>query len=227
MCWRESILRRMNPDISIPANAQYVIRDEKQHKGFSPKYLFMDGLHFITPLLWVCFVVNLMGFYFLMSWMPTLLSGANLPISEAAFATSLFQIGGTVGGLALARPLDTRGLAPVTLLFALAIPVIGLIGYVGTTSEVWLMIIVFLGGFCVLGLQFGLNATSAMIYPTSFRSNGSGWAFAIGRVGSVAGPFLAQATGLTAAATVASLVTLGAAALTLRSPRDEVRPRSG
>lgn len=39
--------------------------------------------------------------------------------------------------------------------------------------------------------------------------------------GSVAGPFVAQATGLTAAATVASLVTLGAAALTLRSPRDE------
>jgi AAHS family 4-hydroxybenzoate transporter-like MFS transporter len=184
------LLRQMTPNLTIPPNAQFVIRDEKQHTGFSPKYLFMDGLQFITPLLWICFIVNLMGFYFLMSWMPTLLSGANIPVSEAALATSLFQIGGTVGGLALARPLDTRGLAPVTLLFALAIPIIGSIGYVGLHSEALLMLVVFLGGFCVLGLQFGLNATSAMIYPTSFRSNGSGWAFAVGRVGSIAGPVI-------------------------------------
>jgi MFS transporter, AAHS family, 4-hydroxybenzoate transporter len=27
-----------------------------------------------------------------------------------------------------------------------------------------------------------------MIYPTSIRSNGSGWAFAVGRLGSIAGP---------------------------------------
>ena len=39
-------------------------------------------------------------------------------------------------------------------------------------------------------LQFGLNAASAMIYPTSVRSNGSGWAFGVGRVGSVVGPIV-------------------------------------
>jgi AAHS family 4-hydroxybenzoate transporter-like MFS transporter len=30
-----------------------------------------------------------------------------------------------------------------------------------------------------------------MIYPTSIRSNGSGWAFGIGRFGAVAGPIAA------------------------------------
>jgi MFS transporter, AAHS family, 4-hydroxybenzoate transporter len=53
------------------------------------------------------------------------------------------------------------------------------------------MTIVFLAGFTLLGLQFGLNATSALIYPTSIRSNGSGWAFAIGRFGSISGPIIA------------------------------------
>jgi AAHS family 4-hydroxybenzoate transporter-like MFS transporter len=55
------------------------------------------------------------------------------------------------------------------------------------------MIVVFLGGFCVLGLQFGLNATAAMIYPTSIRSNGAGWALGVGRVGSIAGPLVGGA----------------------------------
>jgi AAHS family 4-hydroxybenzoate transporter-like MFS transporter len=52
------------------------------------------------------------------------------------------------------------------------------------------MIVVFVAGFCVLGLQSGLNAMSGMIYPTAYRSNGSGWAFAVGRVGSVVGPIV-------------------------------------
>ena len=47
-------------------------------------------------------------------------------------------------------------------------------------------------------------------------------------IGSVAGPFLAQAASLTAAATAASLVTLSAAALAfLQVPRPQPSPRHG
>jgi len=52
------------------------------------------------------------------------------------------------------------------------------------------MIAEFFAGFCVLGGQFGLNAVSALIYPTSFRSKGAGWALGIGRIGSIVGPIL-------------------------------------
>lgn len=180
---------RIAPDLQIDEATIYTVRDEKQYEGFSPKYLFQEGLAWITPLLWFCFAANLMGFYFLMSWMPTLLTTAHLPAEQAAVATSWFQVGGTAGGLLLSVLMDKKGLLPVSVLFVCAIPVIGAIGYVaGAGDTTLLMVIVFLGGFCVLGLQFGLNAASAMIYPTSFRSNGSGWAFAVGRFGSVAGP---------------------------------------
>jgi len=69
------------------------------------------------------------------------------------------------------------------------LPIVGSIGFV-TGSIPLLMLIVFLAGFCLLGLQFGLNATSAILYPTAIRSNGSGWAFGIGRFGSIAGPVI-------------------------------------
>jgi AAHS family 4-hydroxybenzoate transporter-like MFS transporter len=175
---------------SFPPDAQFVIRDEKQRAGFSPKHLFSDGLGLITPLLWLLFVVNLMGYFFLMSWTPVLLGSAHIPLDKAAIAVALFQFGGAVGGWVLCRPMDTKGLMPITVLFALAVPAVVLIGYLGTISEPLLMIIEFVAGFCVLGLQFGLNAVSAMIYPTSFRSNGSGWALGVGRVGAIVGPVL-------------------------------------
>jgi AAHS family 4-hydroxybenzoate transporter-like MFS transporter len=40
------------------------------------------------------------------------------------------------------------------------------------------------------GVQYGLNATPGMIYPTSFRAFGAGWAFSVSRVGAVAGPII-------------------------------------
>lgn len=62
------------------------------------------------------------------------------------------------------------------------------IGFLGTRSEPLLMFVEFFVGCCILSLQFGLNAISAIIYPTSIRAVGSGWALCIGRVGSVFGP---------------------------------------
>jgi AAHS family 4-hydroxybenzoate transporter-like MFS transporter len=184
-----SILGRIAPNVSIGPNTKFLIPDEKVYSGFSPKYLFADGMHLITPLLWACFAVNLMGFYFLASWMPTLLIGQKvLSPTDAATATALVQIGGTVGGILIARPMESRGFWPVALLFACAVPCVALIGFAANTSSTALMVMAFLAGFCVLGLQFGLNAASAMVYPTSFRTNGSGWAFGIGRFGSIAGP---------------------------------------
>lgn len=185
------LLKRLRPDKTFSPDTKFVIRDEgRQASGLSPKHLFGEGLAWITPLLWILFMANLMGYFFLMSWTPVLLTSIHMPLAKAALATSLFQIGGAVGGWVLARPMDKYGLTPMTVLFAVSIPAVGLIGYLGGMSEPLLMIIEFFAGFCVLGLQFGLNATSALIYPTSFRSVGSGWAFGVGRIGSILGPVI-------------------------------------
>jgi MFS transporter, AAHS family, 4-hydroxybenzoate transporter len=184
------LVRILQPGVVVSSATRFIISDEKTYGKFTPKLLFADGLRFITPLLWLLFICNQMAFYFTNSWLPTVLTSASIPASHAAWAATLFQIGGTLGGLTLARPIDKMGIAPVCVLFLLAIPFAAAIGY-ASSDETMLMIDVFLAGFTLLGLQFGLNATSAMIYPTAFRANGSGWAFAIGRCGSVAGPTIA------------------------------------
>jgi AAHS family 4-hydroxybenzoate transporter-like MFS transporter len=184
------ILTALRPGAAVGPEARFVLADERHATSFSPRLLFSDGLGAITPLLWLLFVLNLMGFYFLASWNPTVLASANVSEAMAAIGTALFQIGGTIGGLTLSRPIDRKGFLPVAILFVFAVPVIAAIGYAGRLSPLLLMLVLLLGGFCVLGLQFGLNAASAMIYPTAVRSNGSGWAFGIGRFGSIAGPYV-------------------------------------
>jgi MFS transporter, AAHS family, 4-hydroxybenzoate transporter len=184
------VLTAIQPSAPVAPQTRFLLADERHATSFSPRLLFSDGLAAITPLLWLLFVLNLMGFYFLASWNPTLLASAKVSEGMAAIGTALFQIGGTIGGLTLSRPIDRRGFLPVTILFVIAVPVIAAIGYVGSISSALLMLVLLLGGFCVLGLQFGLNAASAMIYPTAVRSNGSGWTFGIGRFGSIAGPYV-------------------------------------
>jgi MFS transporter, AAHS family, 4-hydroxybenzoate transporter len=184
------LLKRMRPDFSPAPDARFTIADEKQYQGLSPKHLFADGLGLITPLLWLLFIFNLMGYFFLVSWTPFLLGAAHLPLSKAAIAQTSFQLGGTIGAWILCLPIDRKGLWPIAIMFAFAVPCVALIGYVGTMSEALLMTIEFLAGFAVLGLQSGLNATAASIYPTSFRSNGTGWALGMGRLGAMVGPVL-------------------------------------
>jgi AAHS family 4-hydroxybenzoate transporter-like MFS transporter len=187
----EKLLKRVAPTLTVGSDAQFIIADEPKVSSISPIQLFHGGLAFITPLFWLCFSMNLMGFYFMSTWMPTILKATQvLSPDTAVLATTLIQIGGTAGGLVLARPMDSKGFLPVTVLFAAAIPSIAAIGYFSDQSQTLVLAASFVAGFCVLGLQFGLNAASAMIYPTPVRANGSGWAFGIGRFGSIVGPIL-------------------------------------
>ena len=49
----EALVAEIRPAFNVPANARFVIEDEKQFPGFNPVYLFRQGLAVITPLVWL------------------------------------------------------------------------------------------------------------------------------------------------------------------------------
>jgi AAHS family 4-hydroxybenzoate transporter-like MFS transporter len=102
----------------------------------------------------------------------------------------MIQVGGTVGSLALAGWFQRQQFLAIAIVFVVAVPVVASIGYAGLTSTTALVLATFFVGFCVLGIQTGLNVIGALVYPTSLRANGSGWELGIGRVGSIVGPML-------------------------------------
>jgi AAHS family 4-hydroxybenzoate transporter-like MFS transporter len=140
-------------------------------------------------LLWVCFSTTLMTNYFLNSWMPTLFNTAGLTPENAALASSLYFIGGTVGGVLISLLLDRFGFIVIAALFVCASPAIAAIG-ASSVSCGELVALATIAGLCVLGAQFGHIAAAGLLYPTQRRSKGVGWALAIGRCGAIAGPLL-------------------------------------
>jgi MFS transporter, AAHS family, 4-hydroxybenzoate transporter len=182
------LIEALRPGFTVPANARFVIEDERQTRSSNPVYLFQHGLWLITPLTWLLFALNLMGYFFLSGWTPTLLTAAKLPPATAALAAAILQVGGTVGALTLCWWLQRHRFLAISLLFVLAVPVVGSIGFAGLTSKAALLTATFFAGFIVLGIQIGINVVGAMLYPTSLRANGSGWQLGLGRLGSIVGP---------------------------------------
>jgi MFS transporter, AAHS family, 4-hydroxybenzoate transporter len=186
----EQLIAAIRPDFTVPPNARFVIEDEKQSPSSSPIYLFGNGLAAITPLTWAMFALNLMGFFFLISWTPTLMAAAKASQTTAALAGAMLQTGGTVGALVLCWWLQRARFLAIAILFVIAVPVVGSIGFAGLSSTALLLTATFFAGAIVLGIQSGINVVGAMIYPTSLRANGSGWQLGIGRFGAIAGPLL-------------------------------------
>lgn len=185
------LLERLAPGYRVPEGARFVIEDERQTPNRNPKYLFTEGLALITPLLWLLFALNLMGYFFLLSWTPTLLTAAKLPPATAALTSASLQVGGTVGTLLLLGWINRHQFKAIAILLLVAVPVVGSIGAIGIGgSQGALLAASFLAGFCVLGVQSGINVCGALVYPTSLRALGSGWELGIGRVGSIVGPLL-------------------------------------
>ncbi len=186
------VLSRLSPGIRVGEDVRFVLSDESNRAKFAFKDLLDGRLASITPLFWVANVISLMVFFFVNQWTPVLLASAGIPVERAAMATTLFMFGGFAGVLAIMRPVDKFGLAPVPILFAVSIPAVGLIGVAGL-PETAIMALVCLAGFCLIALQFGIIATESQVYPTYIRSWGVGSCFAFGRVGSVIGPLVGGA----------------------------------
>ncbi len=182
-------LARMQPGLTLDPNSDFTIGGEDNRAKFSYSAIFKGRLAWITPMFWLSNAVNLMIFYFINQWTPTILSTAGYPIADAGLAITAFQFAGTAGGLVIMRPLDKYGFIPVPILFACAIPVVALIGMPGLPEGI-IIALVAAAGFCLLGLQFGNIASETNVYPTYIRSWGLGSCFGAGRVGSVIGPIV-------------------------------------
>jgi AAHS family 4-hydroxybenzoate transporter-like MFS transporter len=184
-----AVAQRIDPSLVVSPNDRFESPSEHATK---PRFvdLFVDQFAVITPLLWLLFAINLMVFYFVNVWMQTIITPALLRAggnaATAQDASLMFQLGGSLCALLMCRFVDKLGLWPVILLIVLGIPATAAIGYVATSPAlIW---VTFASGFCLLGVQFGLNAVAGILYPTHVRSLGVGYAFGIGRFGAFGGP---------------------------------------
>jgi AAHS family 4-hydroxybenzoate transporter-like MFS transporter len=187
-----SVLGRLDPHLSAPTDAQYLLGEEAVAPGrrsASPLRLFGGKLAVLTPLLWVGSFLAMVVFHSFNTWLPTLLTDSGVSFSRAALAVALFQFVGTVGGWVTMRPVDRFGMIPCTVLYVLSIPLVLALGLPGNSQAIVLFLIP-IAGFCVLGLHFAQVSCVSSIYPTAVRGLGVGWFMLFARAGGAIGPSL-------------------------------------
>ncbi|CAN5245463.1 aromatic acid/H+ symport family MFS transporter [soil metagenome] len=155
----------------------------------SPLFRRSEGLHVITPLLWALFFIVVLVNFEINNWLPSILSRRGLTIGDAGLASAMWSLGGVIGGIIVTGLLTRRGLGLLIAIFVIAIPATILIAR--ADGLVWICACVALSGSCIGALQIGLNASASLMYDTSMRVKGVGWALSVGRLGGMCGPLLA------------------------------------
>ncbi|MEI9851389.1 MAG: MFS transporter [Sphingomonas sp.] len=161
--------------------------------GGVARALFGEGRAAATLLSWASFFFTLLVLYLLLNWLPSLLIGKGFTRPEAVLASLMFTLGGGVGAIglgSLARLGHERALYFVTYVaMAAALATLAAIGH----DFVLALVASAVAGVFVVGSQFLLYGLCATLYPVRVRGAGVGWAVAVGRLGSVAGPALGGA----------------------------------
>jgi AAHS family 4-hydroxybenzoate transporter-like MFS transporter len=152
--------------------------------------LFKDGLATPTVLIWVLYFMNLLVLYTLSNWLPTIVTGAGMPLRTAIAAASFYQLGGVVGGLLFAFCCDRFGARLIMPAIFLGTSVFCfLIGAAGQNPSLVVGAATTAGLF-VIGGQAAANAFVGNYYPSHVRASGIGWALGIGRLGGILGPYV-------------------------------------
>ena len=184
-----SILAKIVPTAKLDAQTIFTVEEHKS-EGFTVRHLFTEGRARLTLLIWLVFFMNLLDMYFLSNWLPTMINDSGISVKYAVLMTALFQIGGSVAPMVLGRFFDRFSAFKVlSLVYLGASVLIVLIGVAGTSVPM-LFLTIFGTGVFVVGGMMGAIALAANLYPTAIRSTGVGWAFGIGRIGSICGPII-------------------------------------
>ncbi len=184
------ILRKIAPGVA--ADTVY-LKPPAQALAGSVRDLFKRPYRAPTLLLWLGFAMNSFNLYLLVSWLPTLLTGAGWLPAQAGGAMAFNQVGGILGGLSLARLMD-RFSAERTLAIGFAVNAVSALLFLVVPSGFfsWGALLLLIGA-CTGGSQFAIVSLAASLYPSGILATGSGWASAVARIGAFISPLVGGA----------------------------------
>jgi putative MFS transporter len=177
-------------DLSRKLRDEYGLTEteKKQTTKVGISDLFGSKYRKATSMLWVHWFAIALAYWGTFLWLPTLLQTKGLSLTSSLFNSvliTLAQIPGYVSGALLIEKTGRKitlsvymggaGLASYMLAHAV------------TQQDAMLWAILF--SFFNLGAWGVTYAYTPELYPTAIRATGAGWANAVGRIGSIVGPY--------------------------------------
>lgn len=146
-----------------------------------------------TLMLWALWLFALLGYYGITSWLSVLLQQAGHEVTKSVLYTVLISLAGVPGFIFSAWLLEAWGRKP-TCVFMLVGSAAAAFVY-GQVAAHQAPVAALIGAglfmqFFMFGMWSVLYAYTPELYPTRSRATGAGFASSVGRLGSLAGPYL-------------------------------------
>jgi AAHS family 4-hydroxybenzoate transporter-like MFS transporter len=155
--------------------------------------LFEPATRVDTSLLWAYAFLIFSASYTLISWSPTLMISYGFSRTEAPLGLAFVSLGGIIGGLVLMPVAARIGIMRALILLPALGAVFMVIAAQVPMGDAGMLLVLALSGIGVIAGHIGQTALAVALYPVETRTTGVGWAAALGRGGSLAGPAAAGA----------------------------------
>lgn len=177
--------------MSEPGRSEQASHAEPQHAKRPIAEVLADGRVLGTTLICLAAFMILLVSYFLLSWIPSVLSMSGMSPQRSALAGVMLNVGGVVGAFAMSFVVARRDpFGPVAICLGLGALLVPFFGVNVVGNEVAAFCLVFVIGLLIIGGQMNIPALCVHYYPASVRATGVGLSMAIGRVGSIVGPLV-------------------------------------
>ncbi|MBD8591765.1 MFS transporter [Peribacillus simplex] len=184
------ILNKVKPDGHFKETDDYQLATAAiDNKGFPVKKLFTNNRAFSTVAIWLAVFCTMMMAYGLNTWLPKMMQNSGFSMTSSLtfnIVLCLGQIAGTLLGGYLANKVGHRRVLVSLYLMG----VVTFIALSLTTNVALVYFLIFIGGASTVGAMNLGNPYITEYYPREIRATGTGYAQAIGRIGSILAPTL-------------------------------------
>jgi MFS transporter, putative metabolite:H+ symporter len=174
--------------------APSMLAEAPAHKGTSAfREIWSAAYRRRTVMVWMLWFFALLGFYGLTSWLGALMQQAGFAVTKSVLYTVLISLGGVPGFLCAAWLVEKWGRKPTCIASLVGSGIMAyLYGQTALHAETPTLLICagLLMQFFLFAMWAVLYTYTPELYGTGARATGSGFASAIGRVGSLIGPYV-------------------------------------
>jgi AAHS family 4-hydroxybenzoate transporter-like MFS transporter len=191
-------LNRLLGENRFDGTEQFAVNEEGKRSSHWFATLWNSDYRVATSFIWIAFSFNSFVLYMYTNYMKTLLTTGEVLEAVAGNALSLFSLGaffGSIGGAFLVRWFGSRYVGSIlAFIGVLGTALIGAMLVLDGGAPVNnILVLGFMTGASINGMQAFIYAVAAHSYPTEIRGSAVGLAQTVSRIGAVASPMVASA----------------------------------
>ncbi|WP_321365376.1 MFS transporter [uncultured Desulfuromusa sp.] len=186
-----TIFSKIDKSKTSDSSLQFSAPALTKEKGGSVKALFSGELKTTTILLWASFYLSFYLLWILFSWVPTLLKQSGASVQQYSMGFAFIHLGSVIACFCIGRCMSKfNKLNVVKFLFVGAFISMLAFGYFSSSPFYIVIVVSIITGMLVNGGNSSLMGMASAVYPSEIRATGIGWAYGLGKIGSLVAPVI-------------------------------------